>query len=532
MVLAGLDKLQYNSMAGERILIVDDTPINLKLTRMLLMDEGYQVLTAGTADEAMEAIRTHHPQVVLADIQLKGMDGLQLTRRIKRDPATREITVIALTAFAMAGDEGRALDAGCDGYITKPIDTRTLGARIREILATRVQAQTAAPSGAAARTENSGAAAAGSASVSPAEMAALRKSFLSEGLDLARQLLVDLDSQFNAAEAARVLHNWVGTGGLLGCTAIGRLAREAEGILETPPLDNTQLRDVLNSIVQAFSSSSEARDEAVPEPIVQALSGKKIALVGFPRAELQGLMSALKRARAIPAAFEPFELPDSATARDCVLAAVHVGPRTSASPWLTPSDSAAGYRPLILAGTRNHLLSLNQSVQSMAREFLMDSWLPEEALVRFALALSPRSRPTEAAQAASTAPAGRPAAVEGRARIVVADDDSTVLMLVRTALRNFGMDCQCASDGPQALEMIRQSRPHAAVLDVNMPRMDGYAVLAAIRQEGIPVLVILLTARQRESDVIRGFSLGADDYMVKPFSPMELVARLKRLLGR
>jgi len=194
---------------------------------MLLMDEGYQVLTAGTADEAMEAIRTHHPQIVLADIQLKGMDGLQLTRRIKRDPATREITVIALTAFAMAGDEGRALDAGCDGYITKPIDTRTLGARIREILATRVQAQTAAPSGAAARTENSGAAAAGSASVSPAEMAALRKSFLSEGLDLARQLLVDLDSQFNAAEAARVLHNWVGTGGLLGCTAIGRLAREA-----------------------------------------------------------------------------------------------------------------------------------------------------------------------------------------------------------------------------------------------------------------------------------------------------------------
>jgi CheY-like chemotaxis protein len=521
-------------MAGERILIVDDTPINLKLTRMLLMDEGYQVMTAGSADEAMELLRTEHPQVVLADIQLKGMDGLQLTRRIKRDPATRDITVIALTAFAMAGDEGRALDAGCDGYITKPIDTRTLGTRIREILASRAPAQAASNSGPGARTESSGAAA-GSSSVSPAEMATLRKNFLSEGLDLARQLLVDLDSQFNPAEAARVLHNWVGTGGLLGCTAISRLAREAEGILDSPPLDNAQLRDSLSSLVQAFSSSSEARDEAVPEAIVQALSGKKIALVGFPRAELQGLTSALKRARAIPAAFEPFELPDSATARDCVLAAVFVGARTSASPWLTPSDSPTGDRPLILAGTRHRLLALNQSVQSLAREFLMDSWLPEEALVRFALALSPRSRPSEsshAARAAHGAPAARPAAIEGRARILVADDDSTVLMLVRTALRNFGMDCQCASDGPQALEMIRQSRPHAAVLDVNMPRMDGYAVLAAIRQEGIPLLVILLTARQRESDVIRGFSLGADDYMVKPFSPMELVARLKRLLGR
>jgi len=511
-------------MAGEQILVVDDTPINLKLTRILLQDEGYQVLTASTADEALELLRTHHPELVLADIQLKGMDGLQLTRRIKRDAATRDITVIALTAFAMAGDEGRAFDAGCDGYITKPIDTRTLGERIREILTRRAEEQAAA-----ARAKSSGLAAVDTASISPSEMSALRRHFLSEGLDLARQLLVDLDSQFNAAEAARLLHNWVGTGGLLGCTAISRLAREAEAILDTPPLDNALLRDSFTNLVQAFSSLRDARDEAVPEPILQALSGKKIALVGFPRPELQGLVSALKRAKAIPSVFEPFELPDSATERDCVLAAVHVGARTSASPWLGPPPAGAEDRPLILAGTREHLLSLSESVQSMAREFLMDSWLPEEALVRFTLALSPRSRVSETA---APSPYGRGKVIEGRARIVIADDDSTVLLLLRTALRNFGMDCQCASDGPQALGMIRQVRPHAAVLDVNMPGMDGYAVLASIRQESIPVLVILLTARQRESDVLRGFSLGADDYMVKPFSPMELVARLKRLLGK
>jgi CheY-like chemotaxis protein len=273
---------------------------------------------------------------------------------------------------------------------------------------------------------------------------------------------------------------------------------------------------------------SEGRDEAVPDAIVQALSGRKIAVVGFPRAELQGLVAALKRARAIPAVFEPFELPDSTTARDCALAVVRVGARTAASPWLTPADAAAGERPLILAGTRDHLLSLSESVQGMAREFLMDSWAPEEALVRIALALSERPRPPEPVVASR----GGGTAVEGKPRIVVADDDATVVLLLRTALRNFGMDCQCASDGPQALEMIRQIRPHAAVLDVNMPGMDGYAVLSAVRQEGIPVLVILLTARQRESDVIRGFSLGADDYMLKPFSPMELVARLKRLLGK
>ena len=76
------------------------------------------------------------------------------------------------------------------------------------------------------------------------------------------------------------------------------------------------------------------------------------------------------------------------------------------------------------------------------------------------------------------------------------------------------------------------SRPQVAVLDVNMPGMDGFEVLAAIRAEGIPSRVVLLTARQQETDVIRGFTLGADDYVVKPFSPMELVARLKRLLSR
>src|SRR4051794_39559300 len=121
-------------MAGEPILIVDDTPVNLKLTRILLVNEGYTVLTAASAEEALELLRSHHPGLILADIQLPGMDGLEMTRRIKGDPATRDIRVVALTAFAMNGDEEKALDAGCDGYITKPIETRTLGERIRKYL--------------------------------------------------------------------------------------------------------------------------------------------------------------------------------------------------------------------------------------------------------------------------------------------------------------------------------------------------------------------------------------------------------------
>src|SRR5664280_2394496 len=113
-------------MPGEQILIVDDTPVNLKLTRILLINEGYRALTAPSAEDAIELLRSHHPQLILADIQLPGIDGLELTRRIKSDEKTRDITVVALTAYANPGDEQKAIAAGCDGYITKPIDTRTL----------------------------------------------------------------------------------------------------------------------------------------------------------------------------------------------------------------------------------------------------------------------------------------------------------------------------------------------------------------------------------------------------------------------
>ncbi|HUA61797.1 MAG TPA: response regulator [Verrucomicrobiae bacterium] len=513
-------------MAGEQILIVDDTPVNLKLTRILLVNEGYKVLTAGSAEEALELLRSYHPQLVLADIQLPGMDGLELTRHIKRAEATQDITVIALTAFAMAGDERKAVDAGCDGYITKPIDTRTLGTRIREILDRRTELRPVTVGGGEAAAATQGGE---KASVSPTEMLALRRRFLAEGLDLSRQLLLDLDAQFNPTEAAKQLHNWVGTGGLLGYTAISRLAREVEAILHEPPLDNSQLRESMTNLVLAFSSPREARDEAVPEAIVQSLAGKKVAVVGFPPNESERMVVALERAQAIAAFFGANESPDSPTVKECALAAVHVRPETVNSPWLNPATPGIGARPIVFVGAREHLLSLDESVQGLAREFLMDSWLPEEVLVRLSLALS--TRPAVAQSAGAMLNNAAPE-IKGKVQIVIADDDSTVLLLVRTALQNFGMECQSAANGPEALEMIRQVRPHAAVLDVNMPGMDGYAVLAAIRKEGIPARVMLLTARQQESDVIRGFSLGADDYVVKPFSPMELVARLKRLLGR
>lgn len=122
-------------MAGEPILIVDDNPTNLKLARVVLAAEGYEVRVAVDAEEALAMLDGFHPRLILMDLQLPGMDGLTLTRLLKGDPATSDVAILALTAYAMKGDEEKARQAGCDGYITKPIDTRGLPAVIAGVLA-------------------------------------------------------------------------------------------------------------------------------------------------------------------------------------------------------------------------------------------------------------------------------------------------------------------------------------------------------------------------------------------------------------
>jgi CheY-like chemotaxis protein len=122
-------------MAGEAILIVDDNPANLKLARVVLSAAGFEVRTAVDAEDALRALRVFRPRVVLMDLQLPGMDGFDLTRRLKADPDHRSILVIALTAYAMKGDEEKARAAGCDGYLAKPIDTRSLASTVAGYLA-------------------------------------------------------------------------------------------------------------------------------------------------------------------------------------------------------------------------------------------------------------------------------------------------------------------------------------------------------------------------------------------------------------
>lgn len=116
------------------ILVVEDNEANQMLVRAVLELEGYRVVLAGSAPEALEQLKQSSPDLILMDVQLPGEDGLSLTRRLKQDPSTAAIPVVALTAHAMTGDRDIAMGAGCVGYIAKPIDTRTFGLLVAQFL--------------------------------------------------------------------------------------------------------------------------------------------------------------------------------------------------------------------------------------------------------------------------------------------------------------------------------------------------------------------------------------------------------------
>jgi two-component system, cell cycle response regulator DivK len=121
-------------MSGQRILAIEDHEENRRLLRDLLTSFDYELIEAVTGEEGLQLAETERPDLILMDIQLPGIDGYEVTRRIKADPALRHIPVIAVTSYALSGDDVKALEAGCDAYVTKPFDPAELLAKIQEFL--------------------------------------------------------------------------------------------------------------------------------------------------------------------------------------------------------------------------------------------------------------------------------------------------------------------------------------------------------------------------------------------------------------
>ncbi len=117
---------------SKRILVVEDQEDNRRIVRDLLTKAGYEMLEAVNGEEGVAMAQTHRPDLILMDIQLPGLDGYEATRRIKADPALRQIPIIAVTSYALSGDDAKAAAAGCDAYVAKPFSPRLLLAKVRE----------------------------------------------------------------------------------------------------------------------------------------------------------------------------------------------------------------------------------------------------------------------------------------------------------------------------------------------------------------------------------------------------------------
>ncbi len=121
-------------MSDKKILLVEDNPVNRRLAEFLLRSQGYQVRSATTAQEAFDTIKDERPDLIMMYVQLPAMDGMEAKRKLKEEPTTRDIPIVAVTSYAMKGDREKALAAGCAGYITKPIDKDTFVREVATVL--------------------------------------------------------------------------------------------------------------------------------------------------------------------------------------------------------------------------------------------------------------------------------------------------------------------------------------------------------------------------------------------------------------
>lgn len=121
-------------MECESVLIVDDNELNLRLVKAILVRDGYRVESASSAADARRVLATFKPQLILMDVQLPDANGVEFARELKSEPDAGDLVIVALTAYSAPGDADRAKAAGCDGYITKPIDPRTLAVTLRGYL--------------------------------------------------------------------------------------------------------------------------------------------------------------------------------------------------------------------------------------------------------------------------------------------------------------------------------------------------------------------------------------------------------------
>ncbi len=367
-------------MGGDPVLIVDDNPVNLKLVRAVLAADGYDIRTAADGAEAWTVLEQFRPRLILMDVQLPGADGFELTRRLKLDPATRDIIVLAITAYAMPGDEEKAYTAGCSGYITKPVDTRTLPATVKLHMGTRPVAQPAFEAGDYHDL-----------------LTELRANFLVEGEEEASALLSTLAHGFALDRAQRIAHRWTGIAGILGFAEIARETRGIEDFLAEPAGYRyrgsarqmiaagecvSRLRAQLLSIREIFSHAVRGRRETpqLPPAVREMLAHKKFAVIGFERAEAARISGALGHARASFRVFD--DLPDNRTLQPFEAAVVNVCQGEGIFSWAQRGLGVGGVKHILFVGSAETLLRRETGIPEPNWDFLLGPWDADELIFR------------------------------------------------------------------------------------------------------------------------------------------------------
>ncbi len=492
-------------MPVETVLLIDSDPIQLARLGAHLANLGYVIIEAADAALALQKARRVKIDAVVSQAVMPGTSGFALCRALRADEKFAKIPVILFTSGGLEpGSEAEARRAGADRIVAEGADFEGI---VDALSGSLPQPQSNVSEDDAVL------------------LAGVRSDFLAEAEQQTGRFVAEFESGIDLAALARCAHRWGGTGKLLGYEGIGRAAAEIEALLTDPV---TGERGKIFSALQALrtlilsEASSESRSAHVAATVRKGLAGKRFGLVNFADTEISRISLLLREMKAYALVLDPCELEkqDALEAVDVLI--VSAGGQLAMQPDIPERAPLFTCRPHLIVGDAESIGIWGAS--EGPRDFILRPWDAEELFFRCYHLLSRVSK--------STAVSAMRDSAETKARILLVDDDPTIISLVRMTLESYKIECHTADRGGLAFDMALRIKPDAIVLDINMPELDGFAVLTRLRQtdrtRSIPV--VMLTALRQEKDVIRGFALGADDYVVKPFNPIELAARLRRLL--
>jgi two-component system, cell cycle response regulator len=411
-------------MKDKTILVVEDNQLNMKLVRTLLRKDDFRVVEAENAERGLDLAREEKPDLILMDIQLPGMDGLSAVKILKADPVLKRTPVAALTSYAMEGDVEKAREAGCDGYISKPIDTRGFMETVRSFLGN------------------------GPPPISPR----------GQGGKYKKKILIVDDEPRNVKLLEAMLPS--------SQYEVNRAHEASQGLEQALQIiPDLILLDVMMPGMNGYEVTRKLKADPatkeIPVILVTALSEEADKIKGL-----------------------------QAGADDFINKPVQ--------------------KVELLARTRSLIQLKELREQSQARQQILEQFM------------------------GSSRTPGEGAKTSPPQAVLVVEDNPRDAKLILHSLQSLPLRLELVGSGEEALSRVESGEVDLILLDILLPGRDGFKVCQHLKENGptknIPVL--LVTCLSDLESKMKGLSNGADDFLVKPFIPLELQSRVRALLQK